>query len=109
MSNAIKILLGLFAVFVSLTLLVISIAIFEFLPVDMSIIFVALSVIVFILALIMALMIDYGTGEYECKKCGHKFKPTFGAYIWSIHMPTGRYLKCPHCGKRNFCKRRFSE
>lgn len=41
---------------------------------------------------------------YECKNCGEKFVPTLSAYVMGMHTPTKRYLKCPHCGKRNWCR-----
>ena len=87
----------------------ISAALFEFLPIDWSILLVVLSSITFTIALIAAILLDHDAGEYECKKCGHKFKPTLWAYVWGAHTLTTRYLKCPHCGKKSFCKRRLSE
>jgi len=104
MKNMIKILMEIFVVLVSLTLLVMSVVLFEFLPIDGSVALVALSSITVVLALIIVTVFDYSTGKYECKKCGHKFKPTFSAYIWGIHTPTRRYLKCPDCGEKSFCK-----
>lgn len=63
---------------------------------------------VFVIAIFAATALDYSVGDYECRSCGHRFVPTFGAYIWGIHTMTTRHLKCPKCGKKSFCKRRFS-
>ena len=109
MKNLTKILLSVCILLISLILIMISAALFEFLPIDFSILLVVLSGITFIIALIAAILLDYSAGDYECKKCGQRFKPTFSAYVWGAHTLTTRYLKCPHCGKKSFCKRRLSE
>ncbi len=62
---------------------------------------------VFICTLGIALGLDYDAGDYECKKCHKRFKPTFKAYFWAMHTPTKRHLKCPHCSEKSFCKRRI--
>lgn len=109
MKNLTKILLSVCILLISLVLIMISGALFEFLPIDFSIVLVVLSSITFVIAPIVAIMLDYSAGDYECKKCGQRFKPTLGAYVWGAHTLTTRYLKCPHCGKKSFCKRRLSE
>ena len=45
-----------------------------------------------------------GSEVYECPECGTKFAPTLAAYIFSPHTMTKRRLKCPHCGKKSWCK-----
>lgn len=109
MKNLTKILLSVCILIISLILIMISAALFEFLPIDWSILLVVLSSITFIIALIAAILLDYNTGDYECKKCGKRFKPTLSEYVWGAHTLTTRYLKCPHYGKKSFCKRRLSE
>ena len=108
MKNLSKTLLSVCILLISLILIMISAALFEFLPIDWSILLVVLSSITFTIALIAAILLDYSAGDYECKKCGQRFKPTLGAYILGAHTLTTRYLKCPHCGKKSFCKRRLS-
>lgn len=109
MKSIANILLSVCILLISLILIMISAAVFAFLPIDWSVLLVVLSSITFIIALAAAMLLDYGAGEYECKKCGQKFKPTFRAYVWGAHTLTTRYLKCPHCEKKSFCKRRLSE
>lgn len=109
MKNFSYILLSVAITLMSLILILISIALYEFLPIDMAVVLLVLSGCTFIIALSAAIVLDYESGEYECKKCGHKFTPTLSAYIFGAHTLTTRYLKCPHCGEKSFCKRRLSE
>lgn len=109
MKNLTKILLSVCIILISLILIMISAALFEFLPIDWSILLVVLSSITFVIALIAAILLDHDAGQYECKNCGHKFKPTLLAYVIGAHTLTKRSLKCPHCGKISFCKRSLSE
>ena len=109
MKNMANVLLSVCILLISLILIMISAALFEFMPLEWSVLLLILSIITFIIALAAAILLDYGAGVYECKKCGQKFKPTFRAYVWGAHTLTTRYLKCPHCGKKSFCKRRLSE
>ena len=109
MKNLTKILLSVCILLISLILIMISGASFEIFPFEWSVLLVVLSSITFIIALIAAILLDYSAGDYECKKCGQRFKPTLSAYVWGAHTLTTRYLKCPHCGKKGFCKRRLSE
>lgn len=109
MKNVTNILLSVCIILMSITLLIIGISVFEYLPMDTGIVILVLSIVVFIIAVITGIALDYGAVEYECKKCGHRFKPTLWAYIFGAHIGTTKYLKCPHCGKNSFCKRRLSE
>lgn len=109
MKNTANILLSVCILLMSLILIMISAALFEFMPLEWSVLLLILSNITFVIALAAAILLDYGAGVYECKRCGQKFKPAFGAYIMGVHMLTTRYLKCPHCGEKSFCKRRLAE
>ena len=66
--------------------------------------FVALLVACFI-----SLKIEQVVGYYKCSKCGKKFVPTYNQVCWSMHIGRTRYMKCPHCGKRDWDKKVFSE
>ena len=49
--------------------------------------------------------IETKTGYYQCSECGHKYVPTYKASIWSPHMGTTKYMKCPQCGKKSWQKK----
>ncbi len=58
--------------------------------------------------LTVAVVLEVHSGAFECAKCGKRFMPKMGAYLAGAHTTTRRYLKCPHCGKKSMCIRRFS-
>ena len=68
-----------------------------------------ISVVLVLCATFFATKIDYETGVYECRNCGHIFKPTFKSYILGMHTTRSRYLECPECGKTTWCKRKTAE
>ena len=55
------------------------------------------------------LKIEQVAGYYECKKCGHRYVPTFKAVNLAMHMGRTRYLKCPECGKKSWQKKVISK
>ena len=52
-----------------------------------------------------ALKLEVSVGAYKCKKCGHEIVPTYTQALNAPHMGTTRYLKCPNCNKRTWCKK----
>lgn len=56
----------------------------------------------------IAAAVDIHTGTFECKYCKTRFVPTAGAYIAGPHTILTRYLKCPNCGKKSYCRRRLT-
>ncbi len=62
-------------------------------------------VVVFMIPCFYALKLEVSVGAYKCKKCGHEIVPTYTQALNAMHMGTTRYLKCPECGKRTWCKK----
>lgn len=52
-----------------------------------------------------ALKLEISVGAYQCKKCGCEIVPTYNEALWAMHRGTTRYLKCPSCHKRSWCKK----
>lgn len=73
------------------------------------IVLIVIGIIILIIGIIPAAILDKDAGYYECKHCGHRFVPSFGAYIMGIHTLTRRHLKCPKCERRSFCRKRLSK
>jgi len=61
--------------------------------------------IVFLIPCFYALKLEVSVGAYKCKECGHEMVPTYAEALWAMHRGTTRYLKCPACGKRTWCKK----
>lgn len=65
--------------------------------------------IVFLIPCFYALKLEVSVGGYKCKNCGYKIVPTYKEALWAMHRGTTRYLKCPNCNKRTWCKKDIEE
>ncbi len=72
------------------------------------ILLIAIGLIVIFGGIAVAAALEMEAGTFECRHCKHRFVPTVGAYIAGPHSLTTRYLKCPECGKKSYCKRRLT-
>ena len=61
--------------------------------------------VVFLMPCFYALKLEVSVGVYKCKNCGHEIVPTYMQALNTMHMGTTRYLKCPKCNKRTWCKK----
>ena len=61
--------------------------------------------VVFLIPCFYALKLEVSVGAYRCKNCGHEIVPTYSQALNAMHMGTTRYLKCPKCNKRTWCKK----
>ncbi len=61
--------------------------------------------VVFLIPCFYALKLEVSVGAYKCKNCGHEMVPTYSEALNAMHMGTTRYLKCPKCHKRTWCKK----
>ena len=61
--------------------------------------------ILFLIPCFYALKLEVSVGAYKCKNCGHEIVPTYSEALWAMHSGTTRYLKCPKCNKRTWCKK----
>ena len=52
-----------------------------------------------------ALKLEVSVGAYKCKNCGCEIVPTYSEALNAMHMGFTRYLKCPECNKRTWCKK----
>ena len=63
------------------------------------------SCIVFLIPCFYALKLEVSVGAYKCKNCGCEIVPTYKEALMAMHKGTTRYLKCPNCNKRTWCKK----
>ena len=61
--------------------------------------------ILFLIPCFYALKLEVSVGAYKCKNCGHEIVPTYTQALNAMHMGTTRYLKCPKCNQRTWCKK----
>ena len=111
MNNKRKIIISVIGVVISIALLAISSIHAEEKIINpaIAITLTAVSTVLVIVAIFYAAKVDYETGVYECRKCGHTFKPTFKAYILGVHTLTTRHLKCPKCEEKSLCRRKMAQ
>lgn len=57
-------------------------------------------------ACFFAIKIEADAGYYECKKCGHRHIPTYGAVLRAHHIGRTRLMKCPNCGQKSWQKKK---
>ncbi len=61
--------------------------------------------VVFLIPCFYALKLEVSIGAYKCKNCGCEIIPTYSQVLWAMQRGTTRYLKCPNCKKRTWCKK----
>ena len=61
--------------------------------------------VIFLIPCFYALKLEVSIGAYKCKNCGHEIVPTYTQALNAMHFGTTRYLKCPKCNKRTWCKK----
>ena len=73
------------------------------LPIKIVLMMIALSV--FGVGLYVAMWGDRKIGYFKCRNCNELFTPTFMQYNMGMHLLSTRYLKCPHCKTRTWCRK----
>ena len=73
------------------------------LPIKMVLMVIAISV--FGVGLYVAMWGDRKIGYFKCRNCNELFTPTFMQYNMGMHLLSTRYLKCPHCKTRTWCRK----
>ena len=73
------------------------------LPIKMVLMVIAISV--FGVGLYVAMWGDRKIGYFKCRNCNELFTPTFMQYTMGMHIAGTRYLKCPHCKTRTWCRK----
>ena len=61
--------------------------------------------VIFLIPCFYALKLEVSVGAYKCKNCGNEIVPTYKEALNAMHKGTTRYLKCPKCNKRTWCKK----
>ena len=104
---AIEIVLG----YVTSVLFILGIVCASYLPLSIvwRVILIVACTITFFVGMHFCLLIEKDVGFYKCKHCHHKYIPTLKQMYGAMHIGRTRYLKCPHCNKRSWTKKRVSD
>lgn len=71
----------------------------------LPIIMIVIGFAVFVAGISFCLYIEQKAGYYVCKKCNHKYIPTYKQVLFAMHIGRTRYMKCPHCKQRSWDKK----
>ncbi len=88
----------------SAALLCLGLYIYDFEGSGISLALAIVSVVNFLFVIIIIVAVDYNFSEFVCPNCGKSFKPKFREYMMGAHTMSARYLRCPECDKKSFCK-----
>ena len=75
----------------------------------LRILLIITGLIPFMIGILFAIRIEQTAGYYECKKCHHKYIPTYSSVLWAMHINRTRYMKCPKCNQRSWQKKVISK
>lgn len=65
---------------------------------------IAIPVAVICLILVLVARWSFASKTYVCPQCNRTFSPKWWVITFTIHINSDRVFKCPHCGKRGFCR-----
>lgn len=99
---------GMIATVSFLTLVLVVCAYSEVMTLAVRLAVVAIAVGIFAVGMYVAMQGERSIGYYRCKHCGELFVPTWGAYMAGMHIVTTRWLRCPRCHKKGWCKKVMS-
>ena len=79
----------------------------EFNIVTLPVILMVVSIVALLVSASLFLKIEHNIGRYVCPKCGHTHTSSYFKVLFSPHLHTTRYLKCPSCKNYGWNKKIF--
>lgn len=73
-------------------------------PTALKVSLIILGFAIILIGAIIVIVWERMVFDFKCSRCNGHFVPKVGAYLIGMHTWTQRYLKCPICGKRNWCR-----
>ena len=91
--------------------LLLLVALAAFLPMAdaVRVLLVVFGLVLFLAGCGFALRIEQVAGYYECRKCGHRYVPTYKSVNLAPHMGRTRWMKCPQCKEKSWQKKVLSK
>ena len=75
-------------------------------PTALRIVLIVVGFVYVIFVCAFAIKIEQKAGEYECRKCGHRYEPKYSAVLMAMHSGRTRFMKCPKCEKWSWQKKK---
>ena len=97
--------IGVISTITFLTLLLVVCFYTDVITLSIKIVLMMIAISVFGVGLYVAMWGDRKIGYFKCRNCNELFTPTFMQYNMGMHLLSTRYLKCPHCKTRTWCKK----
>ena len=97
--------IGVISTITFLTLLLVVCFYTDVITLPIKIVLMVIAISVFGVGLYVAMWGDRKIGYFKCRNCNELFTPTFMQYTMGMHIASTRYLKCPHCKTRTWCKK----
>ncbi len=88
-----------------LTLLIVVCVYTDVIPLTVKLILLAIACVIFTVGVTAVMEGQRKIGYYQCEKCGETFVPGFRTHVLGFNMVSRRFMKCPCCQKRAWCKK----
>lgn len=99
------VLIGVIAIISFVTILLVVCMYTDVMSISVKLILIAIACLIFGIGMYAAMQGERTIGYFKCKECEDVFIPDFMAYTMGIHILSTRRLKCPHCGKKSWCRK----
>ena len=70
---------------------------------------IIIALVLMIVSIIVICIVYFKHAESICPHCNTQFKPKTIDAVKAIHLAHLRYLKCPNCNKKGWCKDKIVE
>ena len=97
--------IGVISTITFVTLLLVVCFYTDVIALSIRIVLMMIALSVFGVGLYVAMWGDRKIGYFKCRNCNELFTPTFMQYTMGMHIASTRYLKCPHCKTRTWCRK----
>lgn len=88
-----------------LTLLIVVCVYTDVIPLTVKLILLAIACVIFTVGVTAVMEGQRKIGYYHCEKCGETFVPGFRTHLLGFNMVSRRFMKCPCCQKRAWCRK----
>ena len=92
-----------------ITLLIVVCLYTDVIPLPVKIVLIAAACLIFAAGILAVMEGQRKIGYYRCAKCGETFVPGVLAHMCGINFISKRYMKCPCCGGRSWCRKEMGK